>query len=588
MATATKTKMKELLEEAQGITKKKTQTTVAEQTTTKVDEKFADVENNTFYKIIFSEAEPEEKKKLIAEALSYKLDEGKEKNAERLKEFTLFKEYLQHERKLMAQEIIKMTDTGAFSELKAVIDDLNKGLLEFDERMNPLTQIIDAVFELRKAGGETVLGVFQEIKDDQQAEEERKRKIAEDEAKLQQIDQTVSATKIDIEMLKKRRFLGLLGPSDEAQRQRMEKEMALEKIIGKVDPATGAVIAEGELHVLTKELQELRDPAKMRDTKYAEFIEQKARLRELLDISSEEHKERQKALVNAAQNFVVTTDERVNSVLTHLDGMSGQIDNLSEANNGMRKIYAVLEEASHDSAVKNQELRKELDVQPEGEGSIAQMTRESKLQSVEEYVTELGNATLETTKTFGDLQTQGVRIKSMKDANREQVNKTRELHSSGVAGVADRLSTVLQAVSGAALNESSEAAKMSVNTMNDKTNAVAMQEAIRTAMGLKDTAAGINRAIDDLKDYKEGLGITKKIVSENRQAILEGMQEVQKQAREVAAELKATISAEADVDLSAGASATPAAKPANQDEPAASAPKRKTEGQGPMDKFGKV
>lgn len=580
-STSTKTKMKELLEEAQGITKAKTQTKTSEAVVTKVDEKFADIENNTFYKIIFSEVTPEEKKKAIADALSYKLDEGKEKNAEMLKEFTLFKEYLQHERKLMAQEIIKMTDTGAFSELKSVLDDLNKGLIEFDERMQPLTQILDAVFQLRtKGGADTVLGVFKEIKEDQAAEEERKQKIAENEAKLRQIDETVSKTKVDIEMLSKRRFLGLLGPSSDAQRQAIEKRMELEKLTGKT--AADGTFVEGETQLIAKELEDLRNPAKARETEYAQFVEQKAKLRELLDITSEEHKNRQKALVNAAQNFVVTTDERVSSVLQHLDGMTGQIDNLSEANNGMRKIYAVLEEASHEASVNNQKIRDTLAVKPEGEGSIAQMTRESKLTAVEEHVTALGSSTLETTKTFADLQTQGVRIKSMKDANREQVAKTRELHSSGVAGVADRLSSVLQAVSAAALNESSEAAKMSINTMSDKTDAVTMQESIRTAMGLKDAADGINRALDQLDSYKEGVAITTKITRENLTAIREGMQEVQKKAREVQDALKDSVSVGADIDLSSN-DKTPANSNAEQ-APAAAKPKA----DGGMGKFGKV
>lgn len=62
-----------------------------------------------------------QKKEEIAKALADPDD--KTKSQETLKEFVTFKEYLQNERKRLAQEIIKLTDTGAFSELQGVIED---------------------------------------------------------------------------------------------------------------------------------------------------------------------------------------------------------------------------------------------------------------------------------------------------------------------------------------------------------------------------------------------------------------------------------------------------------------------------------
>lgn len=558
MTTSTKSKMQQVLDEAQGISvKRKTAVKEEAKVETKVDEKFADIDNNTFYKIVFSEADPETKKKEIAQALSYKPDEGKEKNAEVLKEFTLFKEYLQEQRKLMAQEIIKMTDTGAFSELKATIDELNNGLLDYDKRLEPLMQILDAVYELRKEGGETVLGVFKEIKDDQAAEEERKRQVAENEAKLQGFDTTIATTRVDIEMLKKqRKWFGLGGIKEDAMRQILTKEEGLKR-------------TQQEVAATASELEVLRNPVVARDTKYAKHAEHKKKIRELLDISSEEHKSRQKALVAAAQNFVVSTDQRVGSVLGHLDGMSSQITNLFDANNGMQTIYAVLTEGSKEAAIENQSLRSNYEAGKEGESIIEKLDRESKKIHLEDHIASLGNSTIETVKTLGDLSTQGARIKSMREANREQVSKTRELHSSGVAGVADRLSTVLQAVSAAALNESSEAAKMSINTMLDKTNAVAMQESLRTAMGLRDVADGMDRALADLESYREGTIMTTRIARENLAAIQEGMAKVHEKALEVQEAVKESISSGADIDLAAGTitGEVPVKAPANDAAP---------------------
>lgn len=569
-----KTKMQQMIEEAQGQTgaKRKTSATATTATATQIkrNEKYSDIEGNTFFKIVFGEATPEEKKAAVTAALTFNVEDGKEKNAERLKEFSVFKEYLQEERKMLAQEIIKMTDTGAFSELKSVIDELNNGLLDFDNRMLPLTQIIDAVYKLRMAGGETVLGVFQEIKEDAAAEEERKRQLAETEAKLNALKQDINAKSVDIDVMSNsrsgeyRKFFGLGGLKESTLRAIAEKKLALEN-------------AQGEVAATTTTLQELSDPNKARETKYAEFIQEKAKLRELLDISSEQHKERQKGLVNAAQTFVSSTDERVGQVLTHLDGMTGQIDNLFDANNGMRAIYTIITDASKDATLKNQEVRSALDAPADKqETEIEKMSRESKQMYVEDHISTLGTSTVETVKTLGDLANQGVRIKSMKDANRQQVSSTRELHSSGVAGVADRLSMVLQAVNAAALNESSEAAKMAVNTMNGKTNAITAQEAIRTAVGLKDVADGLNRAIDEMVEYKELTDTTSKITREHLSTIADAVDRAKDEAVRVQESLRNSIGAQADVNAGA---------PSNDDK-AAAAPAKKAETGSPFAKFG--
>ena len=551
-------KAKELAEQAQAATRKKTvtTTTTSQATTTKTDDKYSDIGTNTFYKIIFNEKlDAEQKKAEVAKALTFDPD-AKEECSTRLKEFVTFKEYLQNERKRLAQEIIKLTDTGAFSELQGVIEQLNSGVLEFDKRMSPLTDIIEAVYQLRLQGGETVLGVFKEIKEDQAAEEERKKKVAEHEKTLQDLQRQTDETKGDLAVLqnsrKNRKWLGLGGLKDEAIRDIAAKNDDLAKI-GSTVEATA------------KELEDLKDPNKARETQYAQFAEQKAKLRELLDLTSEEHKTRQKQLVNAAQDFVNNCDERVGSVLGHLDSMTGQIEGLSNVNNGMQSIYAIVSEASKDASDGNQKVREGFMPPKEGaETPIAQMQRESKKQAAEEFITQLDASTVDTMKTYSDLSSQAVRIKQMKDANREQVSKTRELHSSGIAGVADRLSTVLQAVSAAALNESAEAAKQSIGTMTDKTNAVAMKESIRTAMGIKDAAIGLNKAVDDLAAYGEVLRTSSQITREGVQEIKAGLGALQESIKKTSADLKDAYAVNAEV-----AAGTPG--PSNDDK--AEAPK---------------
>jgi hypothetical protein len=64
-----------------------------------------------------------------------------------LEEFKAFKEYLQYERKRMAQQIIDLTDTEAFAELKSVYD-AQRTRCAFEQKIAPFTDIVDAVYTL--------------------------------------------------------------------------------------------------------------------------------------------------------------------------------------------------------------------------------------------------------------------------------------------------------------------------------------------------------------------------------------------------------------------------------------------------------
>ena len=543
-ATSTRSKLQEMIKEAEQVTVKRkvaTKTEVKEEVAN--DEKFSDIDGNTFYKIVFDEKlTPEQKKEEITKALTYTLEEDKEKNKERLQELDLFKEYLQFERKRMAQEIIKLTDTGAFGELKAVYDELNSAVIDFEERMQPLTDIVEAVYQLRKAGG--TMDVFRQIREDRESEIREIKFFAEKAEKMAEFQASIESMNKEIALFGEQRgFLGLnlgFGPV----LQSAAEAIALKKI--DLENASKDVVQ------LTSEIEQAQKVADERKLASGKWAEEKKKIRELLDISTEEHKERQKALVNSAQHFVNSTEARVGGVLNHLSGMNGQIEGLFNANFGMSNIYAILNESVEEAGKNNQSLHDTLKAPQLKEGQTAEtaiqkMERESKKMAVEDHITELSTAELDTKVTLSDLTSQSSRIKSMKDSNREQITKTRQLHSAGVAGVADRLSTVLQAVSAAALNESSEAAKFAVTTMNEKTNFVAMQESLRQAMGVKDTKNDLVKAVEDLEAYGETLKASTRITREGLQDIRETLKDLEEKTRQVQKDVKESIAVTADL-----------------------------------------
>ena len=494
--------------------------------------KFANIEENSFYKIIFAEGDPEAKREAVARELAYDLSEEKADNQASLEEFESFKAWLMEQRKQMAQEIINLTDTDAFSELKDVFDEMNQGLLDFEGQMAPLTDILDAVYALRLASDGAMFDVFKEIQEDK-AEEERVAVLRNKQEKnLTDLNAEVELLHFKTEDLKlQKSWFGLGGTKKTAlqeieriQRQVAEKRTAIDKLVG-----------------------DIANTKVDRESQFSQFAEEKQKLRELLDISSEEHKARQQALVDSANRFVNTAETRTSEVLSHLEGINGQVDRLADSNSGLRGVYAIISEAVVDAEEVNTQVRDSLTEGPEAESNIAKMKRENNKMAVENHVTAMTAAKVDTVGTFGDLTAESYRIKAMKDSNTGQVSKTRSLNSKGVAGVASRLSTVLQGVSMAALTESSEVAQMTLERMNDQTNRLAQKEAIKNAMGISLENDALVKAIEELESYGKVARAATDISREGYTEMKTHLAELEKTARDVGEAVKAAVAVGADV-----------------------------------------
>jgi hypothetical protein len=504
------------------------------------EESFSNIDANPFYQIMFQEGvSPEEKKDAFVQALTFAVEDEKEANKERLAEYALFKSFLQFERKQMALEVIRLTDTGAFAELQQVLRDLNSGVIEFNELMQPLADIIDAVYELRMAGN--TLDVFREIQEDKEAEADRQRRLDEKEMALGKLADRQRAIERAIAAQQEQKSLfRFLGGSELTKSARMEiarlavDQEEIQREVAEVRRAIESVNAEAS-----------------RESRFAEFAAQKDKLRELLDLTSEDHKERQKALVKSAEQFVFSTSKRVGSVLQHLDGMSAQADALYENNGHMRHAYAILSDAEKDAGSANQALREKLQVMSEDETGIQRMERERKVEAVEDFIGLLGSAAVDTTQTLKDLTEQGGSIKTMRDTNRQQVDKTTKLHSSSVSGVSERLATVLQAVSAAALNEATGGAKQSIEHMAESTRRILGQKAIENAVGMQETVDDLDRAIEQLREFGElqekATDLTRRTLSE----IGTKMGELEEVTEQAAAGLRRSIAVHADAEIHA-------------------------------------
>lgn len=519
--------------------------------------KFAAIEENPFYKIVFAEGDPEEKKAAIAKELAFDTTKSKEENKQSLAEFELFKEWLMSQRKEMAQQIIRLTDTEAFSELKDVFDQMNNGLIEFEEQMQPLTDILDAVYELRMASNGEMFDIFKEIKEDKEEEARIAALREQQDTKMSSYEGDINRLRGDVAALSQDKPWYLFGKV---------RQSALEEIARKE-------LAIHDLQAQKTDLQaEIENTKVARESKFAEFAEQKAKLRELLDISSAQHKARQEALVKTADDFVNITEARTGSVLDHLGDINAQIDRLGDNNGGMRNVYAIISEAVGDAEQVNKQIHQSLTEEPEDESNIAKMKRENSKMAVENHVTALSAAKVDTAGTFADLTTESYRIKSMKDANDSQIAKTRSMHTQGVAGVASRLSTVLQGVSMAALTESSEVAHMTLERMRSKTNDMSQKGALRNAMGIRQEADQLTKAIEELEKYGKVARAATNISREGYTEIRQNLEELQKTAKDVGQAVREAVAVGAEVMQAEDANQGPAAN--NNDKPEAPVKKK--------------
>ncbi len=504
--------------------------TSQEQSTTA--RKFANIESNAYYRIVFGEGEPEAKKEQVAKLLAYDTTLDKTENKERLAAFELFKEWLMDQRKDMAQEIINLTDTDAFSELKDVFDQMNQGLLNFEKQMAPLTDILDAVYKLRMASDGAMFDVFREIQEDKEEEARIAALRSEQDAELERLNlEVASIRERNLVLQGQKSWFGLGGTKKSALQQIAKNESQLDGV-------------RSSISVLESEIDNTKFS---RESRFAQFAEEKRKLRELLDITSEEHKERQQALVDSANGFVEMAETRTSNVLEHLEGINDQVDRLGDSNGGMRNVYAVISEAVEEAEAANTRTRDSLVEGPDGESNIQQMNRENKKMAVEEHVTALTAAKVDTMGTFSDLTAESYRIKSMKDSNNNQVAKTRSLNSKGVSGVASRLSTVLQGVSMAALSESSEVAQMTLERMNEQTNRITQKEALKNAMGISQENDALVKAIEELESYGKIARAATDISREGYQEMKQNLAELERTARDVSDAVKDAVAVGADV-----------------------------------------
>ena len=447
---------------------------------------------NPIAQIIESDAAPEVQANQIAELLS------NEQAQENLEHLNSYKNLLQEQRKEDSRAVIDATDSEVFSDLKKTLNEMNQGVLDIRDQLEPFTRVVQALHTLNRNGKTS--SVVQEIIVDRRAAEERKRQVMLIQDSISRLNENIENESDNKAFL----FFGPIKGSSKAKIERFQSEIEKQKL--KIE-----------------EIQSIEGPS----TEFDDFIEEKEALAELLNIESEETQRKQKQLIETARRFIDNSDERMRAVLDKFDSMSGQIETLETNNYDHNHKYAIISDAQIKAISKNMEmvsLMKDID---ENASQVQKLKAEKKLRDRQNLVEILNKSNNDTSKVSLELGRERIEIQTLKQSNSQQFEKAQMIQSSGIAGVASGLSITLQAVNRAANGESSEAALMAINEVRATSKDILENEMISNAQLGQEEAARIQEALVEIEQIGEVFAASTEMTRESLREVQLGVDEVQ-------------------------------------------------------------
>jgi hypothetical protein len=501
------------------------------QKTAKTENPLENIKENSFFKVIFSDnLSLEQKVEEVTRILEF--SDNKEVDRAKIQEFDTFKEYLQSISEEMSKQRIEMTDTEVFAELQRVYADFNNDLNSFIEKIKPLTEITDALYNLRQ-NGET-RNALAKIKADQEWDEEKEAEKQQIQNEFIKFEKQITELKLEIEVLQKDKgFFGL----------------------GQIKAASKAKIAANETKIEQldrdiqnnhKKLADIQEEIKQHHEQRSQSIDVE-KLKELLNLTSEQHTLRQADMVESALKFVNQGKERFGAIRGHLEKMVKQIEGLCDNNGNMIQIYAIMNEATKKVEIVHRELRQELEHKDVGDNLLESMKLDEARRNLDEHIDTVSTATVDTMQTYGELTTEAIKIRNMQAATKKQVESARAMHSRGIASVASQLSVVVTAVNSAAINEAQSMASNTLAEMARVTNDIAKNEAIRIATGRDNINDDLEAMLQNLAEF----GDTQREATEITRSALETMRanldEIEKMAKDVQDDTRDFIAVTGDV-----------------------------------------
>ena len=528
------------------------------------DEGKAFAQSNVFAQIMLNQQlSPEARRDAIVQELTFTKDVTKEQNRAKLEAFSAFKEYLQEQRKILNREGIKLQDTEAFAELQAVVDEMTRASLEFQDRAKPLIDVLSAVFEIRK--NDKIPDVYKEIQNDKEWAEEQNTKLKSQEQRLESllgVADKLERTKAQLSAEKS--FFGF-GPTKKTALAQIAEIDAVDKV--RVTHEISDMVAQIDAQKATIEAG--------REPEHPELAQQKCVLREFLDLTKDENRDRQKGLIEAAVKYVDTSDTRLKSVLGTLERLGKHAEVLSDTNGILKNMHLIMDESLKHVTHKNEGTKRELEQGASDESSIARMTREDKLQDINEFISRADDHSVDVANSIGGLTKHAVQIQAYKDTLRNESGSTKRLHLEGVSQMGEQLMSVISAISAAATSESRSVAANNFARMAAQNQTIIAQEVVRNATTIDLEAQQISRLVGELQDYGDVLKTSSEIAQEGYSRMRDTIGAIRKVSGAVQGAINDLVDDRAEANMGSGEASTGNA-----------APKSEATFQNPFDKLG--
>jgi hypothetical protein len=445
-----------------------------------------------------------------------------------LKDVQTFSTYLAQRRTLAQRRLLELTSTTAFPRLQSVIGGLQTGVVEFDHMMQPMTDDLQAAFDLRTNG--KMNEAISEIAEDRAKEAAwtAERKRITDEHRT--IADTENRLRTDIARLgETKNFFGKV------------KGSALQDIAAKN-------VELGSLTARKAALKEAEDKVLHEQSEYAqrtdEYKMQKERLRKMLDLG-DGYVKRVEDIVTKAIEFIDNSSTEVGAIRSEFDDLEEQSRNILAANAQMVRVTAILDKGIDGANKLHKDKVKELSVVPEGEDTLAAVTRTQEKNDVERFVTALSETAISTKKNVSALQEDAVGANSFNTVVMKQQTNLRELHGDGIASITTNLNMALQAFNTAALTEAGNNAWQAIGDMNTVTNRIRDNQVIAAAMTIDDTNKRIIDKFDSLVGVSEALQEANRIRADGITNIASSLAELAAKTAEVQAGLQVNIGMDA-------------------------------------------
>jgi len=501
----------------------------------------AAIQENPYAQVMFNtNLSPEAKRDEIASLVAFDSEATKEQNRERIEAFHKFMEYLQEQRKVLNREGIKLQDTEAFAQLQGVIDQMSAATIEFQDKVEPLMEVLQAVFEIRK--NNKVTEVYKDIQDDIAWLEEQEAKLAELEENQGKNRRNWMNLEKDVSFLSKDKGLFGFGPV------RAESQAKIDELRNFTIPDVAK--QHDDLVEEIKEQKALLE--KGREGLNPELRAQKETLRQFLDLTNDENRGRQKDLIDAAVNYVDTSDGKLKNVLGTLERLGKHSEVVGDSNSMLRNFHLIMDDSLKHANQSNQGSRDSLASSPTGESSIARMTREEQLKDLNEHIARTDEGAVDIANSIGGLTKQSVQIQAYKDTIRNETGSTKRLHLEGVSQMAEQLMSVISAISSAATTESRAVAASNFAEMAEQNQIIVSQEVIKNATNVDLEAKAISKLVGELEDYGQVLNASSEIATQGYDRMRETVDAIRKVSGSVQGAIDDFVSDRADAGIAVG------------------------------------